>query len=166
MTCHCGSELPFEACCQPFLRGDKHPQTAEALMRARYSAYATGDIDFVMTTQDAEGEAADREATEAWSRESTWLGLDIVRVEGGSSTDTEGVVEFIARYSHQGEEHAHHEESTFRKAGDRWQLVDGRMKNSTFRRTTPKIRPNEPCPCGSGKKYKKCCGKRGAAAGA
>ena len=29
----------------------------------------------------------------------------------------------------------------------------------TFRRKLPKIGPNEPCPCGSGKKYKKCCGK-------
>ena len=29
----------------------------------------------------------------------------------------------------------------------------------TFRRELPKIGPNEPCPCGSGKKYKKCCGK-------
>jgi len=29
----------------------------------------------------------------------------------------------------------------------------------TFRRSTPKVGPNDPCPCGSGKKYKKCCGK-------
>jgi len=29
-----------------------------------------------------------------------------------------------------------------------------------FRRSAPKIGRNEPCPCGSGKKYKKCCGKR------
>jgi hypothetical protein len=28
----------------------------------------------------------------------------------------------------------------------------------TFQRETPKVGPNDPCPCGSGKKYKKCCG--------
>jgi preprotein translocase subunit SecA len=28
-----------------------------------------------------------------------------------------------------------------------------------IRKTAPKIGRNEPCPCGSGKKYKKCCGK-------
>ena len=28
-----------------------------------------------------------------------------------------------------------------------------------FVRATPKIGRNEPCPCGSGRKYKKCCGK-------
>jgi uncharacterized protein YecA (UPF0149 family) len=26
------------------------------------------------------------------------------------------------------------------------------------RRATPKVAPNDPCPCGSGKKYKRCCG--------
>ena len=29
----------------------------------------------------------------------------------------------------------------------------------TFRRTAPKVGRNDPCPCGSGKKYKKCCDK-------
>ena len=29
----------------------------------------------------------------------------------------------------------------------------------TFRRKTPKIGRNDPCPCGSGKKFKQCCGK-------
>ena len=28
-----------------------------------------------------------------------------------------------------------------------------------IKRDTPKVYPNDPCPCGSGKKYKKCCGK-------
>jgi uncharacterized protein YecA (UPF0149 family) len=30
---------------------------------------------------------------------------------------------------------------------------------ATFRRTTPKIGRNDPCPCGSGNKFKQCCGK-------
>lgn len=29
----------------------------------------------------------------------------------------------------------------------------------TVRRESPKTGRNDPCPCGSGKKYKKCCGK-------
>ena len=29
-----------------------------------------------------------------------------------------------------------------------------------IRRTEPKIYPNDPCPCGSGKMYKKCCGRK------
>ena len=31
--------------------------------------------------------------------------------------------------------------------------------NISFKRDVPKVGPNEPCPCGSGKKFKKCCGK-------
>ncbi len=34
------------------------------------------------------------------------------------------------------------------------------VKQQPYRRKGRKIRPNEPCPCGSGKKYKKCCGRR------
>jgi hypothetical protein len=32
--------------------------------------------------------------------------------------------------------------------------------DTPFRRSSPKIGRNEPCPCGSGKKHKKCCGKK------
>ncbi len=33
------------------------------------------------------------------------------------------------------------------------------QKSSTTIRKPEKVYPNDPCPCGSGKKYKKCCGK-------
>lgn len=159
MTCPCGSGLAFAACCGPYLSGERQPPTATALMRARYCAYARGDIDFVMRTQEADHEA-DRDATAAWSRESRWLGFDLVKTEAGAESDQEGKVEFIARYMHKGEEYAHHEEASFRRHGERWLLVDSRMRSSTFRRTQPKVGANDPCPCGSGKKWKKCCGKK------
>jgi preprotein translocase subunit SecA len=41
-------------------------------------------------------------------------------------------------------------------------LEGGRLlpqKVETFRREAPKVGRNDPCSCGSGKKYKKCCGK-------
>jgi len=41
-------------------------------------------------------------------------------------------------------------------------LDGGRLfpgKVETFRRETPKVGRNDPCPCGSGKKFKRCCGK-------
>ena len=76
-------------------------------MRARYTAYATGQVDFVMQTQQVEDAESDREATEAWSRQSTWLGLDVLDVEGGGALDDEGTVEFVARYSHKDQEFAH-----------------------------------------------------------
>lgn len=159
MGCHCGNESTFDACCGLLISGDAQAETAEALMRARYSAYVTGDIDFIIDTQKVDGDETDREATEAWSRDSTWLGLEILKVEDGEALHDRGTIEFIARYSHKEDEQAHHEVATFRKKDGRWEFVDAKMKNSTFRRTTPKVKPNEPCPCGSGKKFKKCCGK-------
>ena len=40
--------------------------------------------------------------------------------------------------------------------------IDASMntKVAPIRNAGPKIGPNDPCPCGSGKKYKKCCGKK------
>ena len=158
MTCPCGTGLDYEQCCAPYLAGDKPAPSALALMRSRYCAYVRCDVDYITATQ--EGDDADREATEKWARESEWLGLEIVKTEGGEAGDDTGTVEFIARYKHLGEEFAHHEQAEFRRAGDRWTLVDGKLCNSTFRRTEAKVKPNQPCPCGSGVKYKKCCGKR------
>jgi len=151
--------LAFDSCCGPLISGDDQAETAEALMRARYSAYVTGDVDFIISTQKDDGDETDRAATEAWSRESTWLGLEIVNVQDGQAIHDNGKVEFIARYSHKEDEQAHHEEAEFEKKDGAWRFVDAKMKNSTFKRTTPKVKPNQPCPCGSGKKFKKCCGK-------
>ena len=157
-NCVCGTGLPFEACCGPLLAGDQPASSALALMRSRYTAYVRGEIDYIMRTQES-GEGIDRESTESWSRNSEWLGLEVVKSEGGIEGHQEGSVEFIARYRHQGEEHAHHEVAEFRRDGPGWILIDGKMVNSTFVRTQPKVGPNQPCPCGSGKKFKKCCGK-------
>lgn len=45
------------------------------------------------------------------------------------------------------------------------ELVDGGrlfpQKVETYRRDQPKVGRNDPCPCGSGKKFKKCCGRGG-----
>ncbi len=34
---------------------------------------------------------------------------------------------------------------------------EGAPKGTPYRREAPKISPNDPCPCGSGKKWKRCC---------
>ena len=78
MTCPCGTGLSFEQCCGPLLAGERQAATAISLMRARYTAYVRADIDFIMRTQES-GEDADRSSTEAWSRESKWLGLEVLK---------------------------------------------------------------------------------------
>lgn len=129
-------------------------------MRARYSAYVHAAIDFLNESLAPETrEGFDRAAAETWARGATWKGLEIVRTEGGRPTDATGKVEFVATFEQNGQEVRHHELSTFRKDGDTWYFLDGETpKPRPFQRTERKVERNEPCPCGSGKKFKKCCG--------
>ncbi len=138
--------------------------TAEKLMRSRYSAYALGNIEHVIATHDPETRhLIDRAAATAWSEQSTWLGLDVRSTEAGGEADAAGVVEFVAKFSVAGRATTHHERSRFvRKEEDgalRWFYADGEtLKAKPVARETPKVGRNEPCPCGSGKKFKKCHG--------
>ena len=159
-TCPCCSQRDFESCCAPFLSGEQKAPTAEALMRSRYTAYAKGNIDYIRKTthRTALGEF-DEDAARKWSKDSEWHGLEIVSVSRGSEEDRDGEVEFIATYSQGEEEETHHEKSIFKKEGQKWFFVDSRVVGpDTYIRPAPKVGRNEPCPCGSGKKFKSCCG--------
>jgi len=129
-------------------------------MRSRYSAYALQEIDYILSTHiQNPDEEVDRESTEKWAAESEWLGLDVVETEAGGAGDDEGVVEFIARYRLQGTDATHHERARFKRVDGRWLYSDGEMvKPKPVVRESPKVGRNEPCPCGSGKKYKRCHG--------
>ncbi len=132
-------------------------------MRSRYSAYVVQDVDYVMKTHAPETiDTVDRDGAAAWSREAEWMGLEILETEKGEENDDEGIVEFVARYSLDGEVYTHHERSKFRRINGAWFYLEGEMvKSQPMVRETPKVGRNEPCPCGSGKKYKKCCGRLG-----
>ncbi|RMH43756.1 MAG: YchJ family protein [Deltaproteobacteria bacterium] len=161
VQCPCGNDAEFDRCCGPLIRGEASAETAEQLMRSRYSAYATGAVDYILQTHDpATAGDVDRDATEAWSKSAEWLGLEIVATEAGGPDDDEGVVEFVARYRLRGADAAHHERAQFRRCDGRWVFVDGALvKPKTVVRDAPKIGRNDPCPCGSGAKYKRCCGR-------
>ena len=48
--CPCGSGKPLAACCGQYLDGGAWPETAEALMRSRYTAYALGNYPWLVET--------------------------------------------------------------------------------------------------------------------
>ena len=159
--CPCKSGKTFGECCGPVISGEKKAETAEALMRARYSSYVTGDIEFLKTSAtQAVQEQFDEEASKAWSAAAEWHGLEILRTELGQKGDKTGIVEFRALYTANGEFCNHHEISKFVRESNGWKFDDGDLigEKPTVREE-PKIGRNDPCPCGSGKKYKKCCGK-------
>jgi SEC-C motif-containing protein len=158
--CPCGNSQTYAQCCGSYHDGAR-PETAEKLMRSRYSAYVVGKIPYIAETNDPQtGGDFDAEAAETWSRQSEWKGLEIVATREGQKGDATGEVEFIARYSAEGESHEHHEVSLFRfdEGQKRWFYRDGKTVRQPERRTEPKLGRNDPCHCGSGKKFKKCCG--------
>ena len=160
MTCNCGSDKSFESCCGPYIAGRATPETAQALMRSRYSAYARQEIDYIISTLVAkERGSLDRDEVSKWSKESDWRGLEILSTEAGGPTDEHGQVEFVARYVLGGNLQEHHELASFEKSGGKWFFADGKIIGpEPIRREEPKVGRNDPCPCDSGKKYKKCCG--------
>jgi SEC-C motif-containing protein len=131
-------------------------------MRSRYTAFVEGAVDYILDTTAPESRPEiDRAETESWSRDSVWLGLHVREIKAGGPGDDAGTVEFVATYERDGQDYVHHELASFRRDGGRWFFVDGEVpKRLPTRRQEPKIGRNEPCPCGSGKKYKKCCGAR------
>ncbi len=159
--CPCGSGKPAATCCAPILDGATKPETAERLMRARYTAYALHNIDFLYNTSGEEVQKEfDPEATRRWAEGSEWQGMEVLSKERGEEGDEEGVVEFVAHYSVNGTPFEHHERSLFQKVKGEWKFIDGELvKPKPIVREEPKVGRNDPCPCGSGKKYKKCCGR-------
>lgn len=159
--CPCRSGLPYAECCGRYIDGDEQPTTAEALMRARYTAHTRADLDFIVRTHDpASRDDIDHEATRRWAERAQWLGLEVVRSVAGGPEDTAGIVEFVAHFRERGERQRHHELASFRRDDEgRWMFVNGRAPEpAPARRTGSRVGRNDPCPCGSGRKYKKCCG--------
>lgn len=141
-------------------------------MRSRYTAYTRAEIDYIRRTMVPEARKDfDPAATKQWATGSKWKGLKIVSTEDGTPSDNKGMVEFIATYEKDGTGIDHHEVSQFKKTKEgQWLFVDGEAhthkegeghhetpKAVTVVRGGAKVGRNDPCPCGSGKKYKKCC---------
>ena len=151
--CPCGRQHSYKDCCGRFHTGQQVATTAEELMRSRYSAFYTSNIDYLIATHHPDKrQAGERASLEQTCRETSWLGLEIVDTSKGTAADLEGVVEFIARY---GGVRAGvlRERSRFVKQNGQWFYLDGQQDDGQ-----PRGR-NDPCWCGSGKKFKKCHGR-------
>lgn len=149
--CPCGSTKDFDQCCAPLFAGQP-AASPEALMRSRYTAFTKGNMDYLASTLAPEAlEGFSIEDSRTWSEQAQWQGLDVRKAEGDS-------VEFVAHFKMSGKPHYHHELATFRQVDGQWKYVDGVLDPKPPQRQTKAVGRNDPCPCGSGKKYKKCCG--------
>lgn len=142
--------------------------SAEALMRSRFTAFALGDAAYLHKTHAPEKRRAfDPIAFAAAQADTEWLGLEILATEDGGPTDDTGIVEFVATSRRRGRISRLHERSRFRRDGAGWVYIDGIFDPAPTGAASsvaapidraPKVGRNDPCPCGSGRKFKKCCG--------
>ncbi|HEU0306992.1 MAG TPA: YchJ family metal-binding protein [Lysobacter sp.] len=120
--CPCQSGRPYARCCAPLHRHDAVAETAEALMRSRYSAYVLGDGAYVLATWHAGTRPASLDLGDAAS--TRWLGLEVKRhavLDADHAT-----VEFVARYKVGGAAAVRlHEISRFVREDGRWYYMDG-----------------------------------------
>jgi len=158
-NCPCGSGSDYVACCEPVITGKKPAETAEQLMRARYAAHVKVEIDFLFASTHPEyREGYDHEGTRKWAEKSEWHGLEILGSTQGGPNDEQGEVEFVARFRDKEGLRSHHERGGFKRKDGRWLFTEGTMVKTKPLSVT-KIGRNDPCTCGSGYKFKKCCGK-------
>jgi SEC-C motif-containing protein len=128
--CPCLSKLPYDRCCGPFHAGTALPDTAEQLMRSRFSAYALGKVDYLIQTRpEAKRAEENREELTQYCKSISCVGLKIVSREKGGKADDTGVVTFHASLQAQGRRSLHIETSTFAREAGRWVYVDGVVKS-------------------------------------
>ena len=124
-------------------------------MRSRYSAFCTGSVDYLIASLHPDFRQPDDRAQLAATLEHCeWLQLTILDCQQGQPNDDRGEVEFIARYRQHGQPGQLHERSRFVQQQGRWFYLDGDSLTVPRQRTGR----NTPCPCGSGKKFKRCHG--------
>ncbi|MBZ2169777.1 YchJ family protein [Marinobacter sp. F4216] len=142
--CPCGSGLPYEACCQPAHAGQA-PDTPEALMRSRYSAFVLGLVDYLL----ASWHASTRPGSLNLDDSPRWASLQVLDQQ---QRGDRGQVHFRAMYQAGSGWGFLEERSDFVREGGRWFYVSGDTEEGVL-----KPGRNDPCPCGSGRKYKACC---------
>ncbi|MFV8053304.1 YchJ family protein [Mycobacterium sp. 48b] len=121
--CPCGTGSAYPDCCGPLHAGVRPAPTAVALMRSRFSAFAVGDVEYLLTSWHPDTRPVELTLDETV----TWRRLQIVDTDAGDEADTTGVVEFRAQYVHGGSRHILHERSRFERVKGEWRYVDGEI---------------------------------------
>jgi SEC-C motif-containing protein len=118
LPCPCGGGT-YMQCCGRFIDAGEVAQTAEELMRSRYTAYALRKEPYLKATWHA---STRPDEVLAQDEEVKWLGLEVRKhVPAGDAA----TVEFVARYKIGGRAHRMHEISRFLRENGRWYYVDG-----------------------------------------
>lgn len=147
--CPCGSQLEFSTCCEPIFADHHLALTAEALMRSRYTGFVKENTDHLLKTWLEKKRPATLNFDD---HPVVWVSLTINKTIEGQPEDRKGKVDFTSTYIENGQLCTLKEVSDFIKIESLWYYVDGVCEV-----TKKTIERNRPCPCGSLKKFKRCC---------
>jgi len=125
--CQVSSKTPvlFSNCCQQYIKGSKFPDTAEQLMRSRYSAYVVEDKDYLLSSWHL----STRPDQIDFDTNSKWLGLKIISCSEGKIDDQDGWVKFIARFKIAGKAQRLEEHSYFTRVSGHWQYLSAKQSD-------------------------------------
>jgi len=158
IECPCGSSITLDACCGLYIDGKPAP-TALSLMKSRYSAFVLVKGEYLKSTLSEHQKADfDSKEFEQQAAGTKWMGLEIRNCVNGGVKDETGTVEFVAKYKEKGQHVVHHELAKFTREDGKWVFNDCVVNPKLEQRIIEKIGRNDPCSCGSNKKFKKCCG--------
>jgi SEC-C motif-containing protein len=172
MNCYCRSGQTFANCCQPFHQGKRFPETAEQLMRSRFSAYCEGSdasVQYVAASYHPLNQPTNpSHEIAAFAKAAHFVRLDVIHASGVSELPAEllntlppqddfasrafATVHFKVQFLMNDRLHILEEISRFIATQDRWSYLDGTLIDHPLQ----KLSRNDSCPCGSGKKYKNC----------
>ncbi len=163
ILCPCGSQLEYENCCKPYHQG-LHVPTAEALLRARFSAFNLQKFHFIVQTTHPDYKKTMNLDNITFNMQNViWHQLHIMELNQEKLKNTQDVFDtiiFSAVYELNDNLHTLIEKSYFQKKNNTvYYCEDISHHLESYSRTQSKLGRNEPCSCGSGKKYKKCCFK-------
>ena len=147
--CPCGSGSAYSSCCQPILNDHRLAVTAEMLMRSRYTGFVQQHAEHL---QSSWHEKTRPKTLNFDDHPVVWLGLEIDSCRGGLADDSTGTVDFTCSYLENGQLCKLQEVSEFLKEDGLWYYLQGKCKVAK-----EKIARNTECPCGSGRKFKRCC---------
>ena len=151
--CPCGNSQTYAQCCQPLHQGQQVAGDARQLMKSRYCAYHQLAVDYLVATTASDTRAEHQpDAIRQWAEACEWLKLEVLDYQPG---DDVSWVEFAAWYRQDGKLAVHHERSQFVKTDGHWYFHHGEYPARGI--ALPKR--NDPCFCGSGNKFKRCCGR-------
>jgi len=122
--CPCKSSKRYMDCCGLYIKGKAIPQTPEALMRSRYSAFHEKDSSYIKKTMRAKALENFNMQNFKRSREK-WIGLRILHTYLDATLADVGYVEFIAKFIIEDQQGFIHEVSKFHKYEGLWYYVDG-----------------------------------------